>query len=324
MSNLEPRPAELVGSTGVALAPVRELLPGREVVLGGTRGMPVLRTLPNRDRRMVGAWCFVDHFGPDDVSRSGGMRVPPHPHTGLQTVTWLVEGEVRHRDSIGSDQLIRPGQLNLMTAGRGIAHAEESPAPAGPVLHGLQLWVALPAGTRAVEAAFEHHGELPRVELSSGGGVTATVLLGQLAGAVSPATTFTPIVGAELTVAGGAEAVVPLDAGFEYAALCVDGPAEVDGVAVPRGTLLYLGAGRSELPVRSDAPARLVLLGGEPFAEEIVMWWNFIARTHDEIVRAREDWMAGRGFGTVHGFEGDPLPAPVLPGTPLKPRGRVR
>jgi len=154
--------------------------------------------------------------------------------------------------------------------------------------------------------------------------VTATVLLGELAGAASPATTFTPIVGAELSVAGGAGAVVPLEPGFEYAALCVDGAPEVDGVVVPRGALLYLGTGRGELLVRADGPARLALLGGQPFAEEIVMWWNFIARTHDEIAHAREDWMAGRTFGPVHGFDGDPLPAPALPGTPLKPRGRVR
>jgi redox-sensitive bicupin YhaK (pirin superfamily) len=318
VSNLEVRPDESVSDTAaVARSPVRELVPGREVVLGGTRGLSVVRTLPSRDRRMVGAWCFIDHFGPATV-REGGMRVGPHPHTGLQTVTWLVEGDVRHTDSLGSDQRIRPGQLNLMTAGRGIAHAEQSPPDAVAVLHGLQLWVALPDGDRHTEPGFEHHPELPTGDLD---GATATVLLGELAGAVSPATAYTPIVGAQIAVAGTAE--VPLRPDFEYAAVTIDGIATVDGTALAAGSLLYLGCGRESLTV--GGPARLLLFGGEPFAEEVVMWWNFIGRSHDEIVAFREDWGAGRGFGDpVRGYDGDPLPAPALPGTPLKPRGRTR
>jgi quercetin 2,3-dioxygenase len=294
------------------LDPTWELLEGRDVVLGGTRNMPVVRTLPNKERRMVGAWCFVDHYIGQDP-----MRVPPHPHTGLQTVTWLVEGEVRHTDSVGSDQTIRPGQLNLMTAGRGIAHAEQSPPDATPVLHGLQLWVALPDAYRWTDPGFEHHADLPRFE---SGGVLGTVLMGELDGAVSPATAYTPLVGAELSIAGTGE--IPLRQDWEYAAVTIDGEPVVDGDPLERGSLLYLGCGRSS--VMLGGAGRLFLMGGEPFAEQIVMWWNFIGRSHEEIATFREDWGSARGFGEVRGFDGDPLPAPALPGTPLKPRGRVR
>jgi redox-sensitive bicupin YhaK (pirin superfamily) len=325
MSNLDPHPAvALVGGEAVD-GPTRELLEGRDVVLGGTRakgteGLTVSRTLPNRDRRMVGAWCFVDHFGSAERDGSGpadgdGMQVAPHPHTGLQTVTWLIEGKVLHRDSLANTQLIRPGQLNLMTAGRAIAHAETSPAPGR--LHGVQLWVALPDDARAVEPAFEHHEELPTVV---DGAATVRVLTGELAGVTSPARAYSPLVGAEVSLAG--EMTLPLNPDFEYAVLPLTGPVEVDGSVLERGPLLYLGRGRDDL--RLAGSASLLLLGGEPFTERIVMWWNFIGRSHDEIAADREDWMAGRRFSPVVGYDGDPLPAPPLPTTPLLPRGRTR
>jgi quercetin 2,3-dioxygenase len=294
-----------------------ELLDGAPVALGGPRGMAVVRTLPNRHRRMVGAWCFLDAYGPHDLAGSRGMRVGPHPHTGLQTVTWLVAGEVLHRDSLGNRCEIRPGQLNLMTAGRGIAHAEETPAVHSPVLHGVQLWVALPGPDRDVAPAFAHHADLPVV---ADGGLRATVLLGELAGAASPARCHTPLVGAEIALAGAA--ALPLRAEFEYAVLALDGAAVVDGVPVRPGPLLYLGDGRRDLRLSGDA--RLLLLGGEPFAEKIVMWWNFVARDHDEIVQARQDWLAGGRFGEVRGYDGAPMPAPAMPISRLVPRGRVR
>ena len=300
--------------------PVRELLPGRRTELG-PRGMLVNRTLPHRDRRMVGAWCFTDHFGPQDVADGPGMRVPPHPHTGLQTVTWLLSGEVLHRDSLGSAQAIHPGQLNLMTAGRGIAHAEESQPRRAPVLHGGQLWVALPGVDRHTAPAFEHHDRLPVLQ---DGGVGVTVLVGELAGMRSPATTFSPLVGAQIALEPLTTAQLPLDPRFEHAALVVTGSAEVDGLRVSPGPLLYLGAGRDGLTVRSEVGTTLLLLGGEPFAERLVMWWNLIGADHEEIVAARQDWAAGRRFGVVPGFDGDPLPAPAMPTTPLRARGRVR
>jgi hypothetical protein len=253
------------------------------------------------------------------------MRVAPHPHTGLQTVSWLVEGAVRHRDTLGSRADIHPGQLGLMTAGRAIAHSEESPPDAPPLLHGVQLWVALPDAHRHTAPTFEHHPSLP---VLASGGVTARVLLGDLAGTTSPATTYTPIVGAELLLEPGAATDLPLRPDFEHAVLALSGSADVDGAALSVGPLLYLGRGRSTLPLRAadqsgaDGPARLMLLGGEPFEEELVMWWNFVGRSHEEIVAFRADWQAERSFGEVHGYAGDRLPAPPLPATRLRPRGR--
>jgi quercetin 2,3-dioxygenase len=269
---------------------------------------------------MVGAWYFGDHFGPDDVAGTPGMRVPPHPHTGLQTVTWLVEGEVLHRDSLGSVATARPGQLNLMTAGHGIAHSEESPPDHPPRMHGLQLWVALPQEARHAGAAFTHHAAVPAVR---DGDLTATVVVGELAGVASPAQVFTPLVGAELQLAGTAPVRLPLQPGFEYAVLVMTGAAEVDGTGLEPGALLYLGSGRTDLTLgAATGPARLFLLGGEPFEEPLVMWWNFVGRSHEEIAAARDDWAAGRRFGAVGGYQGDPLPAPPMPTTRLKARDR--
>ncbi|HET8658968.1 MAG TPA: pirin family protein [Micromonosporaceae bacterium] len=289
--------------------------------------MAVTRTLPNRTRRMVGGWCFLDHFGPEDVAGGPGMRVAPHPHTGLQTVTWLVDGEVLHRDSLGSRQLVRPGQLNVMTAGHGIAHSEESPPDRSPVLHGVQLWAAMPDPARHGPSSFAHHPDLPVLtdgDVRAEGEVRVTVMVGEVAGVASPARTFTPLVGAELQLAPGAAARLPLRPDFEYAVLALSGRVEVEGVAVDPGPLLYLGSHRHDLALRAAVGARALLLGGEPFGEQIVMWWNFVGRNHDEIVRSREDWTAGRRFGTVHGYDGPPLPAPPLPATRLRPRGRER
>ncbi|GHA98170.1 pirin family protein [Streptomyces chryseus] len=321
MSNLERQAVPSVcGGRGFVVAePVRELLTAREVRLGeSTR---VRRLLPNLGRRMIGAWCFVDHYGPDDIADEPGMQVAPHPHFGLQTVSWLHEGEVLHRDSLGSLQTIRPRELGLMTSGRAISHSEESPRPHARLLHGAQLWVALPEGHRDIEPHFQHHARLPAVTAP---GLTATVLLGSLDGAASPGTTYTPIVGADLALARGTETRLPLDPDFEYAVLSMSGEAHVDGVPVLPGSMLYLGCGRTELPLRAESDAGLMLLGGEPFAEELVMWWNFIGRSHEEIERARADWMEGIRFGEVHGYAGDRLSAPELPPVTLKPRGRVR
>jgi len=308
---------------------VHEPLPARDVLLGRTTH--VRRVLPNKTRRMIGAWCFLDHYGPDDIKSTGGMWVPPHPHTGLQTVTWLFEGLGLHTDTLGSRRLIRPGQLNVMTAGHGIAHAEVSPPEAPSVLHGLQLWVCLPDGVRdATRPDFTHLAELPTF---SDGGVTARVLVGSLGGVTSPAPSYTPLVGAELRVAHGAEALLPLDPTFEYGVLVVSGTALVDGVRVETNAMSYLGGGRRELPVgglAEDPQEEVVvmLLGGEPFEEEIVMWWNFIGRSHEEIVEQRSDWN-GTGvdfvperFGVVAGFDGDRLLAPPMPTTRLRPRAR--
>ncbi|MFF1570884.1 pirin family protein [Streptomyces sp. NPDC058293] len=321
MSNLD-REAEptICGGRGFVVAePVRELLSPRRVKLG--ESTEVRRLLPNLGRRMVGAWAFVDHYGPDDIADEPGMQVPPHPHMGLQTVSWLHEGEVLHRDSTGSLQTIRPRELGLMTSGRAISHSEESPRPHARLLHGAQLWVALPDSHRHTEPRFEHHGDLPRVTAP---GLSATLILGELDGAVSPGRTYTPIVGADLSLTRGADLSVPLEPDYEYAVLSMSGEAHVDGVPVLPGSMLYLGCGRTELPLRAESDASLMLLGGEPFDEELIMWWNFIGRTQDDITQAREDWMSGSRFGEVKGYDGERLDAPAVPPVPLKPRGRVR
>ena len=298
-----------------------ELLEGATVALGGPRGMAVTRTLPNKARRMVGAWCFLDAYGPDDLAGTPGMRVGPHPHIGLQTVTWLVRGEILHRDSLGNLQEIRPGQLNLMTAGRGISHSEETPSVNSGVLQGVQLWVALPSTARTTPPAFTHHADLPVVPF---GGLTATVLMGELDGAASAAHSHSPLVGAEISVPANASGVVPLRADFEYAVLTMDGAAQVDGHDLKPGPLLYLGSGRTSIALSAALPSRVLLLGGEPFEESLVMWWNFVGRTHEEIVAARAEWEEGGAFGEVHGYAGPRIPAPPMPITRLMPRRRVR
>ncbi|MEU5136051.1 pirin family protein [Streptomyces californicus] len=321
MSNLDRQATPSVcGGRGFVVAePVRELLAPRHVRLG--ESTEVRRLLPNLGRRMVGAWAFVDHYGPDDIADEPGMQVPPHPHMGLQTVSWLHEGEVLHRDSLGSLQTVRPRELGLMTSGRAISHSEESPREHARLLHGAQLWVALPEAHRNVEPHFQHHADLPVVTAP---GLAATVILGELDGAVSPGTAYTPIVGADITLSAGAGTRLPLDPDFEYAVMSMSGEVEVDGVPVLPGSMLYLGCGRTELPLRGVSDAGLMLLGGEPFEEELVMFWNFIARSGEEIAQARKDWEEGSRFGEVRGYDGARLPAPELPATPLKPRGRVR
>ena len=258
-------------------------------------GMPVRRALPKRDRRTIGAWCFADHFGP--AGTGALMQVGPHPHIGLQTATWLLEGEVLHRDSLGSEQLIRPGQLNLMTAGDGIAHAEETPDGASERQHGIQLWIAQPEPTRHGPPAFEHHADLPVIER---GGWRATVLTGDLDGATSPARADTPLLGVALGAASTAAASLPLDPTFEHGVVVLRGEVALDEELVAPGELVYLGLGRDELSVRTTDATDLVLLGGAPFDDELAMWWNFVARSRDEIDAARRDWDAHSDrFGPV-------------------------
>jgi redox-sensitive bicupin YhaK (pirin superfamily) len=298
-----------------AQSPVRELTPARDTDLGP--GMRVRRLLPVRNRVAVGAWCFFDHFGPVEVAGTGGLRVPPHPHIGLQTVTWLLEGDVLHRDSLGSERHVRPDQLNLMTAGRGIAHSEETPAGAPAILHGVQLWVALPGASSEVDPSFDHYPELPVVE---GAGMRTTVLLGQLLGATSPARTYSDLVGADIRIAAGASDDVAIREDFEHAVAVLDGEASIDGVALRPGSLLYLGSGRVSVSVEASEPARVLLLGGAPIAESLYLWWNFVAHSATEIEAARADWEAGRRFLAVDGFDGPAMSAPPLPPGTLKPR----
>jgi redox-sensitive bicupin YhaK (pirin superfamily) len=306
---------------------VLEITPSRVAEVGGVQ---VRRALPRRTRRTVGAWCFADHMGPlsansaglgpgaspDDPDSSVGVQVGPHPHMGLQTVTWLVAGELLHRDSLGSEQEIRAGQLNLMTAGQGVSHAEESTGRRQGEMHGIQLWVAQPEATRHSAPAFEHHAQLPQVEFDA---ATATVLVGDFAGAGSPARRDTNHAGVELDMRRG-RTVVPLVAGYEYAIVVLEGSVELgaDQRVVP-GELAYLGTGRDELAATTTEAARLLLLGGEPFESPILMWWNFVARTRAEMDAARADWEGGADSADSTGRFGDTgsllarIPAPPTP-----------
>jgi redox-sensitive bicupin YhaK (pirin superfamily) len=328
-----------------------EVLTPRDVPLGGPRSMDVRRTLPQRDRSLIGAWCFLDHYGPDLVADSGGMKVAPHPHTGLQTVSWLFTGEIEHRDSVGTHAMVRPGEVNLMTAGHGISHSEVSTA-ATTTLHGAQLWVALPDADRDTAPTFAHHAPSP----VTGPGFEARVFLGSLLGDTSPVDTFTPLLGAELRLDAGTVLTLDVDPSYELGVLVDTGSLVVSGTDVAKDELAYVPPGSERLELRAgDAPVRLLLLGGPPFGEAIVMWWNFVGRTHDEVVAYREQWQAqvldpagspvdpaaagglhetgprervvpdsqlvrdGR-FGVVVGDHLAPIPAPPLPNARLRQR----
>ena len=330
MSNLETDPAPAVLDAPVrsgAASPVQILEP-RDVPLGGPRAMSVRRTLPQRGRSLIGAWCFLDHYGPDPVGPGAGMSVPPHPHTGLQTVSWLFAGEIEHRDSAGNRALIRPGELNLMTAGSGISHSETSTA-AATVLHGVQLWVALPDSFRFTQRGFEHYAPEP----AQGSGYLLSVFLGTLGGSTSPVTTYSPLLGAELRLEAGRSVSFHVRPDFEHGVLVDGGSVDVNGIRSAANELAYLPAGQESLhfTASQEGPARVIILGGEPLGEQIVMWWNFVGRSHEEIVDFRAHWEAEIGAGkapaavdAMFGLPRDdpsrPLPAPVLPNARIRPR----
>jgi redox-sensitive bicupin YhaK (pirin superfamily) len=270
-----------------------EVLDSREAQVGALK---VRRALPRRAHRTVGSWCFADHMGPVSASADEPVEIGPHPHMGLQTVTWLLAGEFLHHDSLGSEQVIKPGQLNLMTAGNGVAHAEEATAQYEGELHGVQLWVAQPEATRNGDAAFEHHADLPKLELD---GAVATVVAGQLEGTTSPARRDTDHVGVELALRPG-RTTVPLRHDYEHALIVLDGSFSLETRQIEPGHLAYLAVGRDEIALDASSATRALLLGGVPFPEPILMWWNFVARTPDEVDRAYEHWQAADArFGTV-------------------------
>ncbi|MCW2780300.1 MAG: pirin [Marmoricola sp.] len=283
--------------------------------------MTVRRTLPQRGRTFVGAWCFVDHYGPNDVTTQDGMSVAAHPHTGLQTVSWLFEGEIEHRDSAGNHAMVLPGEMNLMTAGRGISHSEYS-TPDTRMLHGAQLWLALPDGARQVAPAFEHYAP----EAAQEQGWSLRVFLGEMLGQSSPVTTHSALFGAELRLDLPTTVVLPTDESYEYGVLVDAGDVTVNDVPAARNSLAYVAPGEHRLKITSRGAARLLVLGGEPFGEEIVMWWNFIGRSHEEIIEFRQQWQVLLEKGTSERFalpDADPrapIPAPMLPNARLKSR----
>jgi len=287
----------------------------RTVKLTTRTGVEVRRSIPHAKLRKIGAWVFVDHFGP--TKQTDGMVVAAHPHTGLQTVTWLFEGAIDHRDSIGSIQRIEPGQLNLMNAGHGISHSELSLQ--GPEsLHAIQLWIALPDDSRNQQPFFEHLSELPTVELS---GASAKLLVGEFAGKKSPAKIFSELVGLELKIPKGSKITLPLDPLFEYGLLVANGELRAADQVIEENNLGYFPVGGIELYLEATSDTTAILLGGIPLQEQIVMWWNFIGRSHEEIVEARKQWneRAAR-FGQFEDDIGGWIPAPELPNLILQPR----
>ncbi|MGP6172564.1 pirin family protein [Corynebacterium sp. A21] len=331
MSNTELQPAEFALSPEPSSGTIHceggadvEIITSREVPLGGPRAMLVRRTLPQRQRSLIGAWCFVDHYGPDDVSLTDGMDVAPHPHTGLQTVTWLFEGDVEHHDSGDVHARVQPGEVNLMTAGAGICHSEVS-TPETTTLHGVQLWTVLPDADRQGPRRFDHHAPKP-VHFPGG---QALVFLGSLLGYESPVKTFTPLVGAEIRLDAGGSLELEVNPEHEHGLLVDSGDIDLEGVKVAPTELAYTGIGETRLRIRNNGqtPALLMLIGGTPFTEEVVMWWNFIGRNHEEISRYRQEWEEhGDRFGETQGYVGldpagpDRLPAPKLPNAAIKPR----
>jgi redox-sensitive bicupin YhaK (pirin superfamily) len=329
MTNLDIRPDEV----HLPAEPCREVevVEPRRVPLGGIRAMTVRRTLPARGRPFIGSWCFLDHYGPDLVSATGGMNVPPHPHCGLATVSWLFRGEIEHRDSLGTRELVLPGELNLMTAGRGIAHSEVS-TPATTMLHGVQLWLALPPDRRDIDAAFLHYAAAERSEA----GASWRVFLGEIGGETSPVAWHAPVLGAELSLSPETSTEARVQREFEHGVLLDSGDVEINGMPVAPGTLVALPLGTDRLRLRAGgAGARVLVIGGTPMDGDLVMWWNFVGGSHEEIAEARATWQAeigaeppesaavsGSRFGTVLGYPGAPLPAPRLPGGRLRPRRR--
>ncbi len=270
-----------------------EITDSRQAEVGS---VSVRRALPQRQRRTVGAWCFADHMGPAEVTADGGLDIGPHPHMGLQTVTWLLSGEVVHRDSLGSEQLIRPGQLNLMTAGRGVAHSEEGTGTYRGELQGIQLWVAQPRSTRQGEPAFEHHADLPAVDLP---GCRATVIVGEFGEVSSPARRDTDHLGIDIDLFGPMT-VLPLRPEFEYALIVLVGAVVTDGRRIEPGQLAYFGTGRHECRLDVATNTRAMFLGGVPFEDPIIMWWNFVGRDRQEMVEAYRHWSGDDGwFGRV-------------------------
>jgi redox-sensitive bicupin YhaK (pirin superfamily) len=283
-----------------------ESYPNRELTLGS---LAISRALPVKDRRLVGPWCFLDRFGPLTFSDGKPMDVAPHPHIGLQTVTWLLQGEVVHDDSLGYQSVLRPGGVNVMTAGGGIAHAEQTPRDNTGRLNGVQLWVALPDAHRHRQASFEQVGDVPTLELPGG---QVRLFAGTLLGESSPARYFSEILGADLRVHPDQAIQLPLDSAFEHALLVMEGDAALDGESLEERILYYAGIARSQATFSSRNGCRLLLIGGPPFPETILMWWNFVGRTQGEIAQARAEWEDGDRFGEVTAYEGPRLSAPSL------------
>lgn len=285
-----------------------QVLPIRKAEIG--EGTVIRRALPQKELRRIGAWCFLDHAGPVQFSDKG-LDVGPHPHVGLQTFTWMLEGELLHRDSLGYQQLIQPKQVNLMTAGHGIAHSETTPHGVH-VLHSAQLWIALPKNLKDIAPHFEHYSALPELTQN---GVRYIVLMGDFLGSSSPVPSYSPLVAVDVQADKTQTVHMALRPDFEYGILLLQGKALIEDQQLDIEQLFYCTAGAEQLSIQLEAGSRLLLLGGEPFTEELAVWWNFVCHSQADLEQAYNDWLNhSPRFGDVVGYEGDRTEAPILSG----------
>ena len=275
-------------------------------------GFKVHRTLPHRERTTIGPFIFFDQMGPAHFPAGGGIDVRPHPHINLATVTYLFAGAIDHRDSLGTFATIEPGAVNLMTAGRGIAHSERSPAalrPDGPELSGIQTWLALPKAKEEIDPAFEHVSK-DRLPVVDGSGAIARVVMGTLWGASSPVTCHSETIYADISLAAGG--VMPIDPGADERAVYVaEGEASLDGLTLER-SVLYLLAPGVAATLRSQGGAHVMLCGGAPLDGPRHVWWNFVSSSRDRIQQAKEDWRSGR-FALPPDDRDEFIPLPTVP-----------
>jgi len=304
----ENREATAPDANDGASPPSVRRLPARESDVGS---IPVARALPSRQQRRIGAWCFLDHAGPASFEAgSDGMQVGPHPHTSLQTFTWMIAGELIHRDSLGHEQRIRPGQVNLMTAGWGISHTEASPEGEDR-LHAAQLWIALPYEKRHMAPRFDHYPDLPRLERDH---LRLTLLLGEFSGKEAPTLHFSPLMGMDMAWEKSGECELALRADFEYGILPLEGSLRIDGETFQANELAYLGQGREQLALSTIEAGRALLIGGEPMDASITMWWNFVGHSREEVAQAQDDWEAGdKRFGEIPKPNRARMSAPPIP-----------
>ncbi|UOO80838.1 pirin family protein [Uruburuella testudinis] len=272
-------------------------------------GIPVARVLPQAKKRTIGAWCFLDHAGPSIFAEGEpGLQVGSHPHTHLQTFTWMLAGEVLHQDSLGNKILIRSKQVNLMTAGTGICHTEQTP-PESRKLHAVQLWIALPKN-QTIAPAFQHYPKLPEWQDSGADYILTT---GSFDGRTAPTLQYSPIVGVDIRYRNGGSHYHPLNPDFEYGILVIQGRLNIGNESFGPNDLAYLPTGTNDIGLAAEADTHIMLIGGKPLDFEPVIWWNFVAAERAEIERATAEWNAhSKRFGSID-TELQRLNAPEVP-----------
>ncbi|WP_313043763.1 pirin family protein [Acinetobacter sp.] len=274
------------------------------------QGTVIKRALQSRHKRMIGAWCFLDHAGPVHFPQGDGLDVGPHPHIGLQTFTWMIDGTMMHTDSLGTHQLIQPKQVNLMTAGYGISHTEVAPE-SETQMHAAQLWIALPDDKINMAPQFDHYPELPVVTQD---GIELTVLVGEFLQTKSPVKVHSELLGVDLRSSESQSTVLPLNPKFEYGFMALEGTASVNGHELNEDNMVVLEPGLTQVKIDLHAGGRVLLLGGEPFESPILLWWNFVGRTQEELNIAREQWInQDERFGSIPDYDGPRLEAPAFP-----------